>query len=315
VATDGSVPCPDCGTPVRPDLQQLCPNCGYPLLLLRTPSQSEARAVPRAPGEGDDATALMTGTAPAYTARQPWTPGPEAPSGGQVDCPRCGYRNEAVRIRCEHCGQELRNARPPAMVLPPPEAVVFGRPRRKTWVIVLAVVAVVALVGLAAFAVARGVFSANRPGAQTPVTLVRVDPATVTASASSTIPQSRFRIQNTLDGDPQTVWDSDGAHLKSNVGVKLTFSFAQRVNLARITIVNGSARSAQNFAENQRAAQLRVHTDAGDTTWNLKDTVEPQSFTLKPAPTGSVTFVVEKVYLGTRWPDLVLTEVAFERSP
>lgn len=311
MATDGSQPCPDCGNPVRPDQQQLCPNCGYPLLLLRTKPQSEARAVPRAPGERDDATALMTGTAPAPIVAEP----PEPAGLGEVDCRRCGYRNEAVRIRCERCGEELRNARPAAVALPPPEAVVVGRPRRRAWVVAAAAVAVVALIAAFAFAVSRrsGAPPAG-PGAPAPAALVRIDPAGIKASASSTIPQSRFRIQNTLDGDPQTVWNSDGERLKSNIGVTLTFRFAQTVNLARITVINGSARNGTNFVQNQRIAQLRIRTDAGEATWQLEDAVEPQSVSLKPAPTSVVIFVVEKVYQSTRWPDLALTEVSFDRT-
>jgi hypothetical protein len=260
----------------------------------------------------------MTGTArasvvPVQREREGAVPSP----GGPLDCPRCGYHNEAARIRCERCGHELRNARPLAASLPPPEPVIVGRPRSRTWLTVIAAALVVtAAITLVAVALSRRHDdTTTTPGAASPAALRPVDPATVTARASSTIRDSKFRIQNTLDGDPQTVWNSDGKRLRSNVGVTLTYAFAAPVKLARITIVNGSARSLENYTKNQRVATFRVRTDAGETTWQLKDTVEAQSLTLEPAPAKSVTLEVAKVYRGTEWPDLAVTDVSFEQAP
>jgi len=316
---NASVPCPDCGTLVFPDQQQLCPKCGYPLLLLRTDRPAEARAVPRAPGEFDDATALMTDTAAQSVTPDHRTrlhaavePSPD----GRLGCWQCGYRNEPDRVRCEHCGYELRSARPAAVLLPPAEPAVVARPRARTWIAVLAVAAAVAaVIAVGAYLVFFRQAGTVSPQSSAPARLERVDPATITASASSTLPDSRFRIQNTLDGKASTVWNSDGKRLRSNVGVTLTYRFASPVTLARITIVNGSARSGSNFTENQRVAALRIRTDTGETTWNLTDSVHPQSITLPPAPTNAVTFEVTKVYPGTKYRDLAVTDVAFERAP
>ncbi|RZU48463.1 zinc ribbon protein [Krasilnikovia cinnamomea] len=145
------MPCPDCGSPVRPDVEQLCPRCGYPLMFLRAPAEDDARAVPRAPNEKDDPTGLLrsapgradTRQFPAATYGRP----PVAP--GQVACPRCGFGNEAVRIRCERCGHELQPARPEPVVLGPPMPP--QQPHRDSWgwVIALIVLAVLALLVLA----------------------------------------------------------------------------------------------------------------------------------------------------------------------
>ncbi len=142
------LPCPDCGSPVRPDSEQLCPRCGYPLMFLRQTAEHDARAVPRSPNERDDGTGLMP---PPVARTQRTVP---APLPGQRPCPQCGYGNEYARIRCERCGFELRAARPQAVVLGPPP--VKSAPSRGGWgwliaVLVLAALAVLALVAVLAY--------------------------------------------------------------------------------------------------------------------------------------------------------------------
>jgi predicted amidophosphoribosyltransferase len=144
------LPCPDCGSPVQPDRDQLCPRCGYPLMFLRQPARDDApRAVPRSPNERDDGTGRIpaprteTRQFPAATYRA------QPPAPGQVPCPRCGYGNTAARVRCERCGSELRQARPYAVQLGPP---VQPQPERRGgwgWLIALIILAVLALLILA----------------------------------------------------------------------------------------------------------------------------------------------------------------------
>ncbi|MEV6596443.1 hypothetical protein AB0M36_06185 [Actinoplanes sp. NPDC051346] len=133
------LPCPDCGSPVHPDREQLCPGCGYPLMFLRQPAEDDARAIPRAPGERNDATGVMS-VPEQRSARVPPSP---AVGYGQARCPQCGYGNDPVRIRCERCGFELRQARPQAVSLGPPAP--QEAPRRWGWLIVLIVLAVLSL--------------------------------------------------------------------------------------------------------------------------------------------------------------------------
>jgi hypothetical protein len=326
---DRTAPCPDCGSPVRPDVEQLCPNCGYPLMFLRGPEpDTGGRSVARAPGARDDATAMMPGgpaPPPGLTPTQPLptlTPA-TAPTGGQIDCNRCGYRNDAERTRCERCGAELRNVWPVSRVLPPPEHVRAGPRRSRAWIAVLAaVLAVVALVALVAFLLLRGRGDSAPSGAaprsaggQVPAGLVPVSLAGVRATASSTNPEARFKTANMLDGDRQTMWQSDGAKLDGNVGVKVTFTFPGPVPLARVTVVNGAAIDETSYAENERVAAMLVHTEAGTTAWQLADSADPQSLALKPGPTTAVTFEIKEVYAGRKWPDLALTDVSFDRQP
>ncbi len=150
------LPCPDCGSPVRPDSDQLCPTCGYPLMFLRSPAEDDARAVPRSPDERVDDTGVVVprqrlgDTREFPAATYGGGPGPGPAAAGQTRCPACGYSNEPARIRCERCGHAIREARPPAVVLGPPPAP--GPPRRgiPAWLVVLMVLAVLSLLALAA---------------------------------------------------------------------------------------------------------------------------------------------------------------------
>ena len=120
MALSRQMPCPDCGSPVRPDTDQLCPNCGYPLMFLRQPAEDEARAVPRSPNEREDDTGMVVPRQRADDTRQFAATTYGQQPARQAQCPACGYPNEPARIRCERCGHELRAARPQAVVLGPP---------------------------------------------------------------------------------------------------------------------------------------------------------------------------------------------------
>jgi Zn finger protein HypA/HybF involved in hydrogenase expression len=137
------IPCPDCGSPVRPDSEQLCPNCGYPLMFLRRGGgDAQVRAVPRSPGE------VAPPPVPAQRSDTRQFAAVAAP--GQVRCRVCDYPNEAARFRCERCGEELRPSRPQARVLaPPPPTAPAPRAGGWWWLIALLVLAAFALIALA----------------------------------------------------------------------------------------------------------------------------------------------------------------------
>lgn len=147
--TDRGLPCPDCGSPVRPDVDQLCPTCGYPLMFLRAPAGDDARAVPRAPGERPDATGVLPPARRQETGQFPAATYGGGPSQGSLQCRACGYANDPARIRCERCGHEMRPARPQGVVLgPPPAEAPAGR--SSIWLIVLIVLGVLALLSVLA---------------------------------------------------------------------------------------------------------------------------------------------------------------------
>ena len=141
--------------PVRPDRDQLCPNCGYPLMFLRKSSgDDDARRSRSRAARASRTTRPACGR--CRSGPQPRTDTRQFPAGtygavpaGQLQCPACGYPNEQARVRCERCGYELRQARPHATTLGP-QAYQQAPARRGGWgwLIALIVLAVVALVVL-----------------------------------------------------------------------------------------------------------------------------------------------------------------------
>jgi hypothetical protein len=147
------LPCPDCGSPVRPDSDQLCPTCGYPLMFLRQPVEDDARAVPRSPNESEDNTGMVAPRQRIGDTRQfpatayGGTAGSPPATAGQTQCPACGYPNEPARIRCERCGYAMRAARPQAVVLGPPPVQESRRRWGLLWLLLI-VLAVLSLLTL-----------------------------------------------------------------------------------------------------------------------------------------------------------------------
>jgi arabinofuranan 3-O-arabinosyltransferase len=178
----------------------------------------------------------------------------------------------------------------------------------------------VGVVALLAVAVAAGFlirhWSRPAPGDQAgtaKASMARVAPGSVRASASSSIPHDpRYAVSKTLDGDPATAWNSNGARIPSNVGVRLTYTFDRPVRLARITVINGYAHTPTDYRNNQRVKRCTVLTDAGSRDWSLADTAAPQRLDADLGPTGAVTLVVKEVYPGTVYPDLAVSEVSFD---
>lgn len=313
--------CPDCGGPVRPDSERLCRRCGYPLMFLRDAPEPGGFGPARIPGERADATGVL----PAPRRDDTWltrvddTP---LPKPGEIDCPRCGERNPPERIRCQRCGLELRTGQPVALpvALPPPQAAPPPRrSMRRLWPLVAALAGACILIGGAAVLATLGPDLTRsqdpQPTAAGPSDLVRVPSADIRPSASSTGPDPGFPVTHTVDGDRGTAWQSDGGRLASNVGVRLTFGFANPVRLARITIVNGDARTPEDFANNQRIARLKVSGGSWTAQWELKDTSDPQTLDVDTDALDAVTFEVEEVYRGTRFEDLAVSEVAFDARP
>ncbi|MEJ3750439.1 hypothetical protein WEI85_45175 [Actinomycetes bacterium KLBMP 9797] len=308
--------CPDCGTVVRLDRERLCPTCGYPLAFLRTAPEPAEFGPGRQPGERGDATGVLR-TRTDGTGLLPEADMP-TPQPGEVVCPRCGEINSMDRIRCQRCGLELRMPMPPP---PPPlePAPPPPSPGMRRWVPLIGALVVAAL--LVGGAIFLGTRDNPAPGGQNPpgggpaaAGLVRVDPASIQVTASSTHPERRFAVGNLLDGNPGTVWQSDGRS-GSNVGVRLTFRFSGDIQLARITLVNGDGRSAQDYTNNERAARVRLSSGSWSAGWDLRDAVDPQALDIDTGPVSSVTLAVEATYPSTRFPDLAISEVAFDVRP
>src|SRR5205085_1465342 len=116
-----------------------------------------------------------------------------------------------------------------------------SRPGSRVGVLVaVGVVVVVAVVAALLRSGRDGGPADNATAAPTTVTtaapvVAKVDPATITASASSTLPDEppyTYGIKNTLDGNPDTAWN-DGAP-GPGAGEKLTYRFPRPVRLSTI---------------------------------------------------------------------------------
>jgi hypothetical protein len=148
----------------------------------------------------------------------------------------------------------------------------------------------------------------SAPGAPAPI-----DAARISARASSTLKQSadKYVIQKTLDGREDTAWQSAG----KQAGVTLTYTFDTPVDLRSITVRNGAVRSPErgrkSYPINARLRQVTVRTESGQRTWQLQDTPKAQTFEQPFGRTRTVRLLVEKVYPGSEFDDLALTEITF----
>jgi hypothetical protein len=143
-------------------------------------------------------------------------------------------------------------------------------------------------------------------------------PKVVRAAASST--QRRdgtitYTAANTLDGRPETAWNSDG----QGAGAWLTFTFASPVDLTAVTVLNGYQKTRPGkkgatvdlYALNERARVVRVVTDAGSVAWNLRDERAPQTLEHAFGRTRTVRLQVVATYPSARYDDLAISEVRF----
>jgi hypothetical protein len=219
-------------------------------------------------------------------------------------------------------------AGPPDLVLRPAGAKAIDDPARRRSMVLGAGAGAALLLLLAA--AGWGLTSALRPSplAPGPAPSARVrtiDPATVTASASSTQHpdgQISYAVANTLDGDPATAWNSDGARDGKGPGITLTYRFARPVDLAGISLLNGyqKVRSRPGrppldlYPVNERVHRLRVITDAGAWIWDLADVRTRQAFGAAHGSTRTVRLEVESIYPSSAYPDLALSEVSFAAS-
>jgi hypothetical protein len=187
-----------------------------------------------------------------------------------------------------------------------------------------AVAAAVAALALVAGAAALGLRAtghdepAPAAGGTAPVAaVVPVAEADVHASASSTQhPDSgiTYTASNTLDGRPETAWNSDGR----GAGVTLVYTFARPVDLRSITVLNGyqkvragSSGPVDLYPLNARVRAFTVVTDAGSASWTLRDDRTPQTLTHAFGRTRTVRLRVEAVYPSRKYQDLAVSEVRF----
>jgi hypothetical protein len=136
--------------------------------------------------------------------------------------------------------------------------------------------------------------------------------------ASSTLRPSegrRYDAANTLDGDRTTAWNSDGKRVGDGIGVTLTYTFAQPVELRRVVVENGYAKSPDVYTWNERVRELEVDTGSSRDVFLISDKKEPQELDADFGTTSTVVLTIRAVYSGQKYKDLAITEVSFFALP
>jgi hypothetical protein len=124
-----------------------------------------------------------------------------------------------------------------------------------------------------------------------------------------------YAASNTLDGRPETAWNSDG----QGTGATLTYTFARPVELDSVTVLNGYQKVRRGaggatvdlFALNRRVRALRVVTDDLTVDWALRDVRAPQTLSRAFGRTRTVRLQVLSTYPSRRYQDLAISEVRF----
>lgn len=122
--------------------------------------------------------------------------------------------------------------------------------------------------------------------------------------------------QNLFDGNPATAW-CEGVAGPGN-GQEITVEFARPVIVSRITVVNGYAKSAATFANNNSIHTLTaVWPDGTASPLDLADSMTPNSIaTNHAAPVTRLRLRIESVNGGSKWPDSCISELQFSlREP
>jgi hypothetical protein len=142
----------------------------------------------------------------------------------------------------------------------------------------------------------------------------RLDRSLITASASVSAPAKgtlHYFASDTLDGNLATAWNGRG----SSVGAILRYVFDRPVELLRIGVVNGYAKSVRSYEGNARLKDIDVLAAGRVIRRQLDDRRTWQSLAVGPIQTSSVALRIRSVYPGVIWNDAALTEIAFWVRP
>ncbi len=150
-----------------------------------------------------------------------------------------------------------------------------------------------------------------RGGAAVPVRPPRAVPGSVTAS-STLAPIDAYLPSYLFDGRLDFGWVA-GAPKTAGVGESVTVRLEQPSEVAALELWNGYQRSPDHFKKNARASRVTILADGKPVgTFKLKDAMGAQKLELAAPVTAAVwTLRVDAAVRGTRYPDLVLSELRF----
>jgi len=302
--------CPSCGNevpaeatgahdPTAPREPSPCPVCDYPLLPPPTSDSEVLRSLLRPPVDPAPVDPTPVDLSPVDTSPdQPVLSADATPT--ELITPPPMPAGGGVRATTGLLAKEFRQ----------PGAAVVA--------VVLLLIGLGAVVGLVSL-IGHGRSAPRSPAALSPAPIPvshLVDAGIIHASASSTLhPETRaYQAANTLDGNNDTAWNSDGKKVGRGVGIRLQWRFDRPQHIVQITVLNGWVHSRKFptiFADNGRIKRVRVTTDTGSTDWALADSPRPQTLRMDLGTTGTVRFEVLEVYPGAKYPDLALTGISF----
>ncbi len=131
-----------------------------------------------------------------------------------------------------------------------------------------------------------------------------------TAKASSVLaPADAYHPGYLFDGRLDFGW-VEGVK-GPGIGESMALTFTAPITITAIELWNGYQRSDDHFKKNARAKKITVTVDGTEPIeLAVKDAQGPQKLTLpKPATTRSLTLTIKEAYPGTKYDDLVLSEL------
>ncbi|MBW3649206.1 MAG: hypothetical protein KY458_01425 [Actinobacteria bacterium] len=259
---------------------------------------------------------------------------------GDLVCGQCGEGNDPTRKFCRKCGNSLAQAVPAKKV--PWWKKLFSRKSRvskeagtrgskvraakeasfKVQIVlntlrrVLMVLAFLGVAGSFAVPSTRNlIMDKGRSALRSAQGLFnpQFDPVNAVAvSASSAIPGREAAFANDLHSNTYWAEGSEG----DGVGETISFSFENKVDLARVVVYSGAADSSENFLKQPRPKRLHlVFDNDGSADLLLKDQFEPQIFGLKGAKgVSTVNITIAEVYKGQGGSDTAIAEVEFKKK-
>ena len=120
---------------------------------------------------------------------------------------------------------------------------------------------------------------------------------------------NNFGPTNLVDHDSDTTWQE--GEKDAGIGQQLTFTFVDSAIVSAIRLENGKRTSKKEFYENNRIASFQI-SDENMLLIEIPDSEEVQYIIFEnPNMKNQITLILDSVFVGTKWNDTCVTEIAF----
>lgn len=120
---------------------------------------------------------------------------------------------------------------------------------------------------------------------------------------------NNFGPTNLVDHDSDTTWQE--GEKDAGIGQQLTFRFVDSAIVSAIRLENGKRTSKKEFYENNRIASFQI-SDENMLLIEIPDSEEVQYIIFEnPNMKNQITLILDSVFVGTKWNDTCVTEIAF----